>query len=157
MTLQSAAKPSIRGSLSEKDRQRWQKTYYDKTFTTVNYIYNCTTYRYYIITYLVSSIPYIEICRVCKIYGRRFYVRSGTDQISGFFCQGPFFVYAVLCKIRKFIRSAGKLTTSMLAWKCDVASCATSHMTSLTPVWKSRLTLRFCGFENQGKSNITWL
>ena len=53
----------------------------------------------YIITYLVSSRPYIEICRVCKIYGRRggaepsiyftnqtyFYVRFGTDQISVLF------------------------------------------------------------------------
>ena len=56
-----------------------------------------------IITYLVSSRPYIEICRVCKIYGRRggaepsiyftnptyFYVRSGTDQISVLFHRGP--------------------------------------------------------------------
>ena len=93
------------------------------------------------ITYLVSSRPYIEICRVCKIYGRRgraepsiyftnptyFYVRSGTDQISVLFRRGPLFVYAVLRKIRKFIRTADKLTTSMLARKCDVASCATSH------------------------------
>ena len=57
------------------------------------------------ITYLVSSRPYIEICRVCKIYGRRggaetsiyftnptyFYVRSGTNQISVLFRQGPLF------------------------------------------------------------------
>ena len=92
-----------------------------------------------IITYLVSSRPYIEICRVCKIYGRRggaepsiyftnptyFYVRSGTDQISVLFRLGPLFVYAVLRKIRKFIRTADKLTTSKLARKCDVASCAT--------------------------------
>ena len=92
------------------------------------------------ITYLVSSRPYIEICRVCKIYGRRgsdspsidftnptyFYVRSGTDQISVLFRRGPLFVYAVLRKIRKFIRTADKVTTSMLARKCDVASCATS-------------------------------
>ena len=35
MTLQSAARPSIRGSLSEKDRQRWQKTYYGKLYTIV--------------------------------------------------------------------------------------------------------------------------
>ena len=93
------------------------------------------------ITYLVSSRPYIEICRVCKIYGRRggaepsisftnptyFYVRSGTDQISVLFRQGPLFVHALLRKIRKFIRTADKSTTSMLAQKCDVASCATSH------------------------------
>ena len=56
-----------------------------------------------------------------------FYVRSGTDQISILFRRGPLFVYAVLRKIRKFIRIADKLTTSMLARKCDVASCATSH------------------------------
>ena len=95
----------------------------------------------YIITYLVISRPYIEICRVCKIYGRRggaepsiyftnptyFYVRSGTDQISVLFRRGPLFVYAVLRKIRKFIRTAKRLTTSVLTRKCDVASCATSH------------------------------
>ena len=94
-----------------------------------------------IITYLVSSRPYIEICRVCKIYGRRggvepsiyftnptfFYVRSGTDQISVLFRRGPLFVYTGLRKIRKFIRTADKLTTSMLARKCGVASCATSQ------------------------------
>ena len=93
------------------------------------------------ITYLVSSRPYIEICRVCKIYGRRgraepsiyftnptyFYVRSGTDQISVLFCRGPLFVYAILRKIRKFILTADKVTTSMLARKCDVASYVTSH------------------------------
>ena len=99
--------------------------------------------NYYIITctYLVSSRPYIEICRVCKIYERRsgaepsiyftnptyFYVRSETDQISVLFRREPLFVYAVLRKIRKFICTADKLTTSMLARKCDVASCATSH------------------------------
>ena len=69
----------------------------------------------YIITYLVSSRPYIEICRVRKIYGRRggaepsiyftnptyFYVRSGTDQISVLFRRGPFSVYAVLRNLRK--------------------------------------------------------
>ena len=79
----------------------------------------------YNITYLVSSRPYIEICRICKIYGRRggaepsiyftnptyFYVRSGTDQISVLFRRGPLFVYAVLRKIRKLIRTADKLTT----------------------------------------------
>ena len=94
-----------------------------------------------IITYLVSSRPYIEICRVCKIYGRRrgaessiyftnpryFYVRSGTDKISVLFRRRPLFVYAILRKIRKFIRTADKSTTSMLARKCDVASCTTSH------------------------------
>ena len=83
------------------------------------------------ITYLISSRPYIEICRVCKIYGRRggaepsiyftnptyFYVLYGADQISVLFRRGP-----VLCKTRKFIH-----ITSMLARKCDVASCATSH------------------------------
>ena len=93
------------------------------------------------IIYLVSSRPYIEICRVCKICGRRggaepsiyftdltyFYVRSGTDQISVLFRRGTLFVYAVLRKIRKFIRTADKITTSILARKCDVASCATSH------------------------------
>ena len=93
----------------------------------------------WIITYLVSSRPYIEICLVCKIYGRwggaepsiyftnptYFYVRSGTDQISVLFRRGP--VYAILRKIRKFICTADKLTTSMLARKCDVASCATSQ------------------------------
>ena len=74
---------------------------------------------------MVSSRPYIEICRVCKIYGRRggaepsiyftnptysaepsidftnptyFYVRSGTDQISVLFRRGPLFVYSVLHK-----------------------------------------------------------
>ena len=52
-------------------------------------------------------------------------VRSGTDQISVLFRRGPLFVYAVLRKIRKFIRTADKLT--MLARKCDVTSCATSH------------------------------
>ena len=76
----------------------------------------------YIITYLVSSKPYIEICRVCKIYGRRggaepsidftnptyFYVRSWTDQISVLFRRGPLFIYTVLRKIRKFIRTADK-------------------------------------------------
>ena len=76
----------------------------------------------FIITYLVSSRPYIEICRVCKIYGRRggaepsidftnptyFYVRSGTNQISVLFRQGHFFVLAVLHKIRKFISTADK-------------------------------------------------
>ena len=37
-------------------------------------------------------------------------------------------MYAVLRKIREFIRTADKFkTTSMLARKCDVASCATSH------------------------------
>ena len=90
---------------------------------------------------MVSSRLYIEICRVCKIYGRRggaepsiyftnptyFYVRSGTDQISVLFRRGILFVYAVFRKIRKFIRNADKLTTSMLARKCNVASCATSH------------------------------
>ena len=95
------------------------------------------------ITYLVSSRLYIEICRVCKIYGRRggaepsiyftnptyFYVRSGTDQISVLFRRGPLFVYTVFRKIRKFICTTDKLTTSrrLLARKCDVASCATSH------------------------------
>ena len=60
-----------------------------------------------------------------------FYVRSGTDQISVLFRRGPLFVYAVLRKIRKFIPTADKLTTSMLARKCD----ARRHiMTSLTPV-----------------------
>ena len=103
---------------------------------------NCSCLSLFsIITYLVSSRPYIEICRVCKIYGRRggaepsiyftnrtyFYVRSGTDQISVLFRRGPLFVYAVLSKIRKFIRTADKFTTSMLARKCDIASCATSH------------------------------
>ena len=39
----------------------------------------------------------------------------------------PLFVYAVFRKIRKFIRTADKWTTSMMARKCDVASCATSH------------------------------
>ena len=96
---------------------------------------------YFIITYLVSSRPYIEICRVCKIYGRRggaelsiyftnptyFYVGSGTDQISVLFRRGPLFVYAVTPQIRNFIRNADKLPTSMLARKCVVASCTTSH------------------------------
>ena len=86
------------------------------------------------ITYLVSSRPYIEICRVCKIYGRRggaicrvckiygrrggaepsiyftnptyFYVRSGTDQISVLFRRGPLFVYTALHKIRKSVCTA---------------------------------------------------
>ena len=136
----------------------------------VNAIVFCRQSKFceYIITYLVSSRPYIEICRVCKIYGRwggaepsiyftnptYFYVRSGTDQISVLFRWRPLFVYIVLCKIRKFICIADKLTTSMLARKCN----AWRHiMTSLTPVWKSRLTLRFSGWENQGKSNINWL
>ena len=101
--------------------------------------WQATRPKWHIITYLVSSRPYIEICRVCKIYGRRggaehsiyftnptyFYVRSGTDQISVLFHWGPLFVYVVLRKIRKFIRTADKLTTSMLARKCDVVSCAT--------------------------------
>ena len=56
-----------------------------------------------------------------------FYERSGTDQISVLFRRGPLFVFAVLRKIRKFIRTADKLTTSILARKCDVASWATSH------------------------------
>ena len=95
----------------------------------------------YNITYFVSSRPYIEICRVCKIYERRggaeisiyftnptyFYVRSGTDKISALFRRVPLFFYAELSKIRKFIRTADKLTTSKLARKCHVASCATSH------------------------------
>ena len=51
-----------------------------------------------------------------------FYVRSGADQISVLFRRRPLFDYTVLCKIRKFIQ-----ITSMLALKCDVASCATSH------------------------------
>ena len=38
MTLQSAAQPSIRGSLSKKDRQRWQKTYYGKLYIQLYYI-----------------------------------------------------------------------------------------------------------------------
>ena len=94
-----------------------------------------------IITYLVSSRPYIEICQVGKIYGRRggaepsiyftnptyFYVLSRTNQISVLFRRRPSLVYAVLRKIRKFIRTADKETTSILARKCDVASCATSH------------------------------
>ena len=102
-----------------------------------------------IITYLVSSRPYIEICRVCKIYGRRggaepsiyftnptyLYVRSGTDQISVLIRRGPLFGYAVLRKIRKLIRTADKLT-SMLARKCDVASCATSHYDVIHAVMK---------------------
>ena len=85
--------------------------------------------------------PYIEICRVCKIYGRRggaepsiyfinptyFYVRSGTDRISELFRRGPLFVYRVLRKIRIHSHCRYKLTTSMLARKCGVASCATSH------------------------------
>ena len=37
-----------------------------------------------------------------------FYVRSETDQISVLFRRGPYFVNAVLRKIRKFIRNAGK-------------------------------------------------
>ena len=124
-----------------------------------------------IITYLVSSRPYIEICRVCKIYGRRggaepsiyftnptyFYVRSGTDQVSVLFRRGPLFVYAILRKIRKFILTADKITT--IGWRENVMSRhARRHiMTSLAPVWKSRLTLKFCECENQGKSNITWM
>ena len=106
-----------------------------------------------IITYLVISRPYIEICQVGKIYGRRggakpsiyftnptyFYVRSGTDQISVLFYRGPLFVYAVLRKIRKFIPTADKFTTSMLARKCEVAHEKSRHarrhiMMSLTPV-----------------------
>ena len=128
-------------------------------------------FRPYIITYFVSSKPYIEICRVCKIYGRR----GGADPSIYFYkpdivlctvwnwpnkcfiSPGPLFVYAVLRKIRKFIRTANKLTTRMLARKCVVASCATSHYDVIDPVWKLRLTLRFCGCENLGKSNITLL
>ena len=76
----------------------------------------------YIITYLVSSRPYIEIFRVCKIYGR-----SGTEEISVLFRRGHLFVYAVLLKIRKIIRIADKLTTSILARKFNIASYTTSH------------------------------
>ena len=124
------------------------------------------------ITYLVSSRPYIEICWICKICGRRggaepsiyftnqtyFYVRSGTEQIRVLFRRGPLFVYAVLRKIRKFIRTADKLTTSMLARKCDNTSCTTSHYDVIDAGLKVKgLTLRLCGCENQDKSNITWL
>ena len=83
------------------------------------------------ITYLVSYRPYIEICLVCKVYGRRggaepsiyftnptyFYAWSGTDQISVLFCRGPLFVFAVLRKIRKFIRTTDKLTSSLFGAK----------------------------------------
>ena len=116
-----------------------------------------------IITYLFSSRPYIEICRVCKIYWTRggaessidftnptyFHVRSGTDQISVLFCRGLLFVYAVLRKI-KFIRTADKLTTSMLArkWR-DVTLWRHWHRFE-----DQGLTLTFWWCENQGKSNI---
>ena len=120
------------------------------------------------ITYLVNSRPYIEICRVCKIYGRRcgtspsiyftnptyFYVRSGTDQISVLFRWGPLFVYAVLRKIRKFIRTADKLLTSMLA----------RNMMRDVTLWRhwrryesQGLLWGFLGAKIIGKINITWL
>ena len=118
-----------------------EKEYLDVYCRGLAIYINFTSCMVDMITYLVSSRSYIEICRVCKIYGRRggaepsiyftnptyFYIRSGTDQISVLFRRGPLFVYAVIRTIRKFIRPAEKLTTSMLAGKCDVASCATSH------------------------------
>ena len=85
-----------------------------------------------------------------------FYVRSWTDQISVLFCRGPLFVYAVLRKTRKFIRTADKLTTSMLARKCHVASCATSHYGVIDAGMKVKAYFEIL-WVREDKSNITWL
>ena len=76
---------------------------------------------------MIHSLPHSASPSIDFTNPTYFYVRSGTDQISVLFRRGPLFVYAVLCKIRKFIRIADKLTTSILARKCDIASCATSY------------------------------
>ena len=61
------------------------------------------------------SLPYMYFTNLTY-----FYVWSGTDKIAVLFRRGPLFFYPVLRKIRKFIRTADKLTTSKLARKCDV-------------------------------------
>ena len=95
-----------------------------------------SAYLHYIITYLVSYRRSIEIWQVCKIYGRRggaepfiyftnppyFYRPSGTDQISGLFCRGPWTVYAVT-KIWKNSTQASYIYGRVLRakiWRSDL-------------------------------------
>ena len=113
--------------------------------------WNYCTIEEYIITYLVSSRPYIEICRVCKIYGRRggaepsiyftnptyFYVPSGTDQISVLFRRGPLFVCALL---RKIIKSfALQINVQLVCWRKKVMSRhARRHIMTLWHQYESQ-------------------
>ena len=95
------------------------------------------------ITYLVSSRPYIEICRVCKIYGRRggaepsiyftnptyFYVRSGTEV---FYFAEDLYLFTSTPQNKKIDSHCKQL----VCWRENVMSRhARRHvMTSLTPV-----------------------
>ena len=121
------------------------------------------------ITYLVSSRPYIEICRVYKIYGRRggaepsiyftnstyFYVRSGTDQRSVLFRRGPLFVYVVSTQQNKKIEChCCYLNANFLLYENVTAhhQCGINPITTL--LWKLAIKLTLSPCEIQEKSNM---